>query len=51
MPENNLPAVQYYTPVELVGIYRSFLERGCEEVDVYDDGFCECQGCGYTWRE
>ncbi len=25
---NNLPAVQYYTPVELVGIYRSFLERG-----------------------
>ena len=28
MPENNLPAVQYYTPVELVGIYRSFLERG-----------------------
>ena len=28
MPENYLPAVQYYTPVELVGIYRSFLERG-----------------------
>lgn len=28
MTENNLPAVQYYTPVELVGIYRSFLERG-----------------------
>jgi len=27
MPDNNLPAVQYYTPVELVGIYRSFLER------------------------
>lgn len=24
----NLPVVQYYTPVELVGIYRSFLERG-----------------------
>ena len=24
----NLPAVTYYTPVELVGIYRSFLERG-----------------------
>jgi hypothetical protein len=24
----NLPAVSYYTPVELVGIYRSFLERG-----------------------
>lgn len=24
----NLPAVNYYTPVELVGIYRSFLERG-----------------------
>lgn len=28
MSDNNLPAVQYYTPVELVGIYRSFLERG-----------------------
>lgn len=26
--QNNLPAVSYYTPVELVGIYRSFLERG-----------------------
>lgn len=25
---NNLPAVSYYTPVELVGIYRNFLERG-----------------------
>ena len=25
---NSLPAVPYYTPVELVGIYRSFLERG-----------------------
>ena len=24
----NLPAVTYYTPVELVGIYRNFLERG-----------------------
>lgn len=30
MPESNvnLPAVSYYTPVELVGIYRNFLERG-----------------------
>ena len=30
MPDSktNLPAVSYYTPVELVGIYRSFLERG-----------------------
>lgn len=30
MPEGskNLPAVTYYTPVELVGIYRNFLERG-----------------------
>ena len=30
MPEvsKNLPAVTYYTPVELVGIYRNFLERG-----------------------
>ena len=26
--KNNLPVVPYYTPVELVGIYRSFLERG-----------------------
>ncbi len=25
---NNLPSITYYTPVELVGIYRSFLERG-----------------------
>lgn len=25
---DNLPAINYYTPVELVGIYRSFLERG-----------------------
>lgn len=25
---DNLPAVSYYTPVEIVGIYRSFLERG-----------------------
>ena len=24
----NLPSVNYYTPIELVGIYRSFLERG-----------------------
>lgn len=24
----NLPTISYYTPVELVGIYRSFLERG-----------------------
>jgi flagellar biosynthesis GTPase FlhF len=28
MAYNKLPAVSYYTPVELVGIYRSFLERG-----------------------
>lgn len=30
MPNENqkLPAVNYYTPIELVGIYRSFLERG-----------------------
>ena len=28
MEDNNLPVVSYYTPVELVGIYRSFLERG-----------------------
>lgn len=30
MPESNtsLPSVSFYTPVELVGIYRSFLERG-----------------------
>lgn len=25
---DNLPAVSFYTPVEIVGIYRSFLERG-----------------------
>ena len=28
MEDKNLPVVSYYTPVELVGIYRSFLERG-----------------------
>ena len=28
MDNKNLPVVSYYTPVELVGIYRSFLERG-----------------------
>ena len=30
MPESNtsIPSVSFYTPVELVGIYRSFLERG-----------------------
>ena len=25
---SKLPSLSYYTPVELVGIYRSFLERG-----------------------
>lgn len=24
-------------------------ECECEEVEVYDDGSCECQGCGYQW--
>ncbi len=28
MSDNNLPSISYYTPVELVGIYRNFLERG-----------------------
>lgn len=29
MPETkNLPVVTYYTPVELIGIYRSYIERG-----------------------
>ena len=23
-------------------------ECGCPEVIVYDDGTCECQGCGYV---
>lgn len=28
MPDNNnLPAITYYTPVELTGIYRSYFER------------------------
>ena len=26
-------------------------ECGCPDVIVYDDGTCECQGCGFTWRE
>lgn len=26
-------------------------ECGCPDVIVFVDGTCECQGCGYTWRE
>lgn len=26
-------------------------ECGCEEITVYDDGTCECEGCGYIWYE
>ena len=26
-------------------------ECGCPAVIVFDDGTCECQGCGFTWRE
>ena len=26
-------------------------ECGCPDVIVFDDGTCECQGCGYTWRK
>ncbi len=24
-------------------------ECGCEEITIYDDGTCECQGCGFIW--
>lgn len=26
-------------------------ECGCEDVTLYDDGSCECNGCGYVWQE
>lgn len=26
-------------------------ECGCPDVAIYDDGTCECNGCGFTWRE
>ena len=26
-------------------------ECGCEDVTMYDDGFCEYNGCGYQWYE
>lgn len=25
-------------------------ECGCEEIELYDDGTCECLGCGTVWR-
>ena len=21
----------------------------CDEVTIYDDGYCQCNGCGYEW--
>ncbi len=26
-------------------------ECGCEDIVIYDNGTCECQGCGYVWKE
>lgn len=26
-------------------------ECGCEDVTIYDDGTCECNGCGFVWEE
>ena len=26
-------------------------ECGCEDVNLYEDGTCECLGCGFIWRE
>ena len=26
-------------------------ECGCEDVTLYDDGSCECNGCGFVWYE
>lgn len=26
-------------------------ECGCEDVNLYEDGTCECHGCGFMWRE
>lgn len=25
------------------------LECGCDVVTIYDDGYCQCNGCGYEW--
>lgn len=25
-------------------------ECGCEDVTLYDDGSCECNGCGFVWQ-
>jgi ribosomal protein L37AE/L43A len=24
-------------------------ECGCDEVTIYGDGYCQCNGCGYEW--
>lgn len=26
-------------------------ECGCEDVNLFEDGTCECLGCGFVWRE
>ncbi len=26
-------------------------ECGCEDVTIYDDGTCECNGCDFVWHE
>lgn len=37
----NLPAVNYFTPVELVGIYRNFLQRRGENNVIWLRGICQ----------
>ena len=26
-------------------------ECGCKEVTCFNNGTCECQGCGFVWNE
>lgn len=26
-------------------------ECGCEDATMYDDGYCDCNGCGFQWYE
>ena len=46
---SNLPSVSYYTPVELVGIYRSFLERGRSNGVVWLRGIYVPKQQGQGW--
>lgn len=45
----NLPSITYYTPVELLGIYRSFLERGKSNGVVWLRGIYTPKQQGQGW--